>query len=291
MALIACEECGRQISDQAEACPNCGHPNRPRQGTLPAPPSAGANGVMKAGCAVFVLMAAIVLLVAMCSPPLDHTASSPGVTSGAAPSEAPEQKKSRLFAEMNDASRYAEARLLTATDLAGSFPGTTEGTAASKLIPELEEDVRKANLGKQWVYRSYDDPMTSEASVTAEVSSSNTHEFDRPYSRPQHATLTIRKHPQHGSDVIMSIERGQLLCRSYSGCKVLVRFGDEKPRTYEAAGPSDNSTTLLFIRGYSDFVRRMASADVVRIQAEVYQEGSPAWEFDTSGFDPSKLKQ
>jgi hypothetical protein len=29
MALISCPECGRQISSAAEACPQCGHPNRP----------------------------------------------------------------------------------------------------------------------------------------------------------------------------------------------------------------------------------------------------------------------
>jgi hypothetical protein len=34
MALIPCPECGRRISTAAEACPQCGHPNRP---AAPAP--------------------------------------------------------------------------------------------------------------------------------------------------------------------------------------------------------------------------------------------------------------
>src|SRR5262249_42901985 len=29
MPLIECPACGRQISAEAEACPQCGHPNRP----------------------------------------------------------------------------------------------------------------------------------------------------------------------------------------------------------------------------------------------------------------------
>jgi hypothetical protein len=29
MPLIPCPACGRQISTQAEACPQCGHPNKP----------------------------------------------------------------------------------------------------------------------------------------------------------------------------------------------------------------------------------------------------------------------
>ena len=28
MALVQCRECGREISDQAIACPQCGHPQR-----------------------------------------------------------------------------------------------------------------------------------------------------------------------------------------------------------------------------------------------------------------------
>jgi len=28
MALIECPECGKQVSDQAESCPNCGYPLR-----------------------------------------------------------------------------------------------------------------------------------------------------------------------------------------------------------------------------------------------------------------------
>ena len=35
MALVNCPACGRQISIEADACPQCGHPNR-----LPAPTAA-----------------------------------------------------------------------------------------------------------------------------------------------------------------------------------------------------------------------------------------------------------
>src|ERR1043166_1905210 len=39
MALIKCPECGKEISDQAAACPNCGAPNRSQKtASTPAPP-------------------------------------------------------------------------------------------------------------------------------------------------------------------------------------------------------------------------------------------------------------
>lgn len=35
MAMIYCRECGKQISDQAPACPNCGAPQQPQMPTYP----------------------------------------------------------------------------------------------------------------------------------------------------------------------------------------------------------------------------------------------------------------
>jgi hypothetical protein len=37
MPLIECPACGRQISVEAEACPQCGHPNRPRASAAAEP--------------------------------------------------------------------------------------------------------------------------------------------------------------------------------------------------------------------------------------------------------------
>ncbi len=37
MPLIKCPACGREISTEAEACPGCGHPNRPATPATPGP--------------------------------------------------------------------------------------------------------------------------------------------------------------------------------------------------------------------------------------------------------------
>lgn len=49
MALLKCPDCGKEFSDQAAACPNCGRPNAPRE----AP--------KKAGCATWGCLTIIVL--------------------------------------------------------------------------------------------------------------------------------------------------------------------------------------------------------------------------------------
>ena len=88
----------------------------------------------------------------------------------------------------------------------------------------------------------------------------------------------------------MSIERGQILCRSYEDCNVLVRFDDQKPATYSGVGPADGSSESVFIRNYQKFLVNLKKAKRVRISTEIYQEGSPVFEFDVSGFSEQKYK-
>ena len=132
--------------------------------------------------------------------------------------------------------------------------------------------------------------MGKGTTLLAQVPSTNVVLFDSPYDGPQHATLTLRTHPRHGKDIILGIERGQFLCRSYEDCNVLVRFDDQKAVTYAGVGPADNSTESVFIRNYPRFVSSMLKAKRVRISAEVYQEGSPVFEFDVTGFNEAKYK-
>ena len=132
--------------------------------------------------------------------------------------------------------------------------------------------------------------MAKGVSYFAVVRSTNTVEFDFPYNGRQHARLTLRTHPRHGKDVILSIDQGQFLCRSYEDCIVLVRFDDKAAQRYAGVGAADNSTETIFIRNYSRFVGEMLKANTVRISAEVYQEGSPVFEFDVSDFNVPKYK-
>lgn len=145
-------------------------------------------------------------------------------------------------------------------------------------------------VGQQWNYSVTDDPMSNGKTYHASVSSSNTVNFEFPYSGEQSGTLTLRSDPKTGKDVIFNIEKGQILCHSYEDCNVLVRFDDEKASNFSAVGPADNSSETIFFRNYSRFVEKMSKAKKVRISLNIYQEGSPVFEFDVSGFDKQKFK-
>jgi hypothetical protein len=145
-------------------------------------------------------------------------------------------------------------------------------------------------VGLQWSYGNDEDQMSGKRSFTATVSSENTVEFSFPYGGSQHGRLTLRRHPRHGNDVIFAIERGQLLCTSYDGCSVLVRFDDEQPLSFSANPPADNSSETIFISNYARFLSKLSAARSVRISPKIYQQGAPVFTFDVSGFDEKRLR-
>ncbi len=165
-----------------------------------------------------------------------------------------------------------------------AIPDTFATAPTALSAPPTPAVVTAPLVGQQWWYNHDDDGMSRGKSHTARVVSVNTVDFGFPYGGEQHATLTLRTHPRFGRDVLFSIERGQLLCPSYDGCTVLVRFDDQAAQSFSANGPADNSTETLFISNYARFLAAMRKATRVRIAANVYQQGAPSFEFDVSGF-------
>ena len=152
----------------------------------------------------------------------------------------------------------------------------------SEKIKKAEEDKRLARLGLKWSYQESKDKMGRGTIKNAYVKSINKLSFDFPYQGLQSATLQLRKHPKYGRDVIVSIEKGQFLCK-YSGCKVSVRFDTGKPIRYNVSEPSDHSSTYIFINNYKSFVSRAKKSKKIYIEAEFYQEGNRVMEFNSEG--------
>lgn len=191
-----------------------------------------------------------------------------------------------FFAILGQCSRNGDDGTPAASTTTSAAPATVPESAAAAPggTPPTPQP------GAQWHYSQDEDPMAKGTAYHAAVLSTNTVNFTFPYSGPQHATLALRTHPRYGKDVIFRIERGQLLCRSYEDCTILVRFDDGKAQSFSAVGAADNSTETIFIRNYSRFVASMQKAKTVRISVEVYQQGAPVFEFDVSGFDAARYK-
>lgn len=182
-----------------------------------------------------------------------------------------------------------------ASPAAKPLPAETEGgggytpTADDKNLatnPSSESPL----IGSQWNYSQNDDDMGKGTSYFAQLTSSNTVDFDFPYSGEQHASLMLRSHPRYGKNVIFRIEKGQVLCHSYDSCTVLVRFDDDEAIKFSASSAADNSSETIFLNNYSKFVEKVKKAKLVRISVNIYQQGAPVFDFDVSGFDSELYK-
>lgn len=138
-----------------------------------------------------------------------------------------------------------------------------------------------------WQLEVEKDAMTGKEEKSATVRSPEIHDIGFPYGRVG-ARLIVRKHPRFGRDVIFYATGGQIPCRSYDPCSVLVKFDDEKPMRFDGANPSDGSSNVVFVRGYDKFVTKASRAKRVMIEVEFWKGGSRHYSFDVSGI-PEEL--
>lgn len=134
----------------------------------------------------------------------------------------------------------------------------------------------------QWDYTTSVDKMTGKISNFASLTSSNSLHLDSPYSGDNRGSLMIRRHPRHGLDVLVSITKGQIVCRSYDGCTVKVRFGEGQPMTFSASGPEDLSSTTVFLRNAQKFIDQAKKTKSIKIQMNIYQAGGEVLEFEST---------
>jgi hypothetical protein len=138
---------------------------------------------------------------------------------------------------------------------------------------------------KAWNVYTRDDDMSGKEIVFADSQSLNKNNLHWPYGAGISGELTLRKHPRHGKSVLISIDEGQILCPSYDGCSVLIRFDDRPPIRFSAGKPSDGSSTTLFIHGYEQIVKEIKKSRTMRIELPLYQDGNKSWVFDVSDLD------
>ena len=170
-----------------------------------------------------------------------------------------------------------------------------EAERQAELKRKEQQKKEKARLAMEamlaefkWRYHVTTDELTSKPTYLAVVKSINQVSFDFPYQGIQRGALMLRTHPQYGKDLILRVEKGQMLVRSYEDTAVKVVFDEGSPISYRVVGPSDHGTTSLFIRDYSGFVGRMMKAKKVKVSVPFYQQGNVVFEFNVSDFDSDR---
>lgn len=133
-----------------------------------------------------------------------------------------------------------------------------------------------------WQYATQEDKMSSKPARYAVLESNSSLDLPFPYSGKNFGRLQIRQHPKSGLNVLVSVDKGQVLCRSYDGCKVTVRFDDAPPVSFSGTAPADHSSTTVFIENEQRFVAAAKKAKRILVQLTMYQAGNQVLEFHSS---------
>lgn len=135
----------------------------------------------------------------------------------------------------------------------------------------------------QWSTDESQDKMTGKVRKTASVLSSDSLSLGFPYQGSNHGVLGVRRHPQFGLDVYLRIDKGQILCSSYRGCKVLVKFDAAAPVSFEGAESADHDSSIVFIENPNKFIGLARKAQSITVQIGLYQNGMQTLTFNTPG--------
>lgn len=201
-----------------------------------------------------------------------------------------EQRRVEQRAMLDDKAAPSVARALAAEWLQKEFPDTEDARHATDLLPDLRQQMAEDVTPVQWNYWSGTDEMSGKPVRYASVTSDNTFEFGFPYAGAQHARLVLRQHPKHGHDVMLVIEKGQILCHEFSGCPVSVRIDNKPAFRIEGREPADLSTETVFLPVWGKLTQALKAAKTVRVEFPVYQEGQQVATFNVKGFEPAKLQ-
>lgn len=152
-----------------------------------------------------------------------------------------------------------------------------------RTVQEVENRKKAASADPDsvtWEIQTKIDEMTDTKNIWASIRSINYVEQDFPYQGDTYATITVRYMKKYGYDVLIGIDRGQIVGIDISGTNyVTARFDDGTPKKYYFNDASDGSTEHVFLKNAKDFMDRCKRAKDIKVDVPMYQAGKPVFLF------------
>jgi Uncharacterised protein family UPF0547 len=253
-AAVVCRYCGHEFADQtpeSAAAPSSVSPSAAGPETSQTSGQANlktAGGIIGIGCFGFLLLAII------------------GSIAGGGASQSTNSS--------------ADAAANAAFDM-NATADTATANADAALNAAAAEDSRAAEAGTGWSYSTSHDEVRGKTIYYANVDSDNQVEFDAPYSGGSTLTMTVRKHPQYGQDVIFRISDGQFVC-GVESCSGTVNYG-HGPERVSLTESADYDSKTLFASSGPSIINKLKNANKVIVELPFYQEGNRQFTFSTKG--------
>src|SRR3546814_13571987 len=102
------------------------------------------------------------------------------------------------------------------------------------------EDAAPSALPSKWTYNEQMDEMRGTVTKTARLTSSNEVNLQFPYGTVS-GYIEVRKRPTDGLNVIFLVDKGKIICRSYSDGHVSVQLDDRPNNRYACDVSRDGS--------------------------------------------------
>jgi hypothetical protein len=155
---------------------------------------------------------------------------------------------------------------------AATTGGAKQDADAATGLPEVES---------KWDYSQSRDEMRGTTARSASLESNNTVDLDFPYGEV-HGQLWIRQRPEDGLNVAFEVEKGQVLCHTYSDDYISMKFDDGPIQRFRCTGSSDGSTETAFITDEPRALAALKRAKRTIVEAEFFQKGRQQFVFDTA---------
>jgi hypothetical protein len=139
-------------------------------------------------------------------------------------------------------------------------------------------DANPASEPSDWNYSDTYDQVRGGTIYHASMDSENSANFNFPYGGGSTLSMTVRKHPSYGDDVIFAISKGQFVCH-VDKCTGTINFGSG-PEDLALSEPTDNSADTLFAADGNYVIERLKKAKRVVVELPFYQEGNRQFVFE-----------
>lgn len=133
---------------------------------------------------------------------------------------------------------------------------------------------------KTWVESTSVDEMTDTKNIWKSLTSDNTVDFDFPYEGGSTLKISVRYMKKYGTDVLLQISKGQILCNPYNGNDfATIRFDNDPPQKFKYKEAGDGSADCVFLNNSQKFIKLASKAKKILVQIPIFQEGNPTFTF------------
>ena len=155
---------------------------------------------------------------------------------------------------------------------------TNDGQTSSAALSSTGE------IASKWDYSESKDEMRGTTTKLASISSENVVDLEFPYGEV-HGQLWIRRRPEDGLNIAFEVDKGQVLCHTFSDGYVSMKFDDGPVQRFRCTGSSDGSSETAFILDESRALAALKRAKRTIVEAEFFQQGRQQFIFETAGLE------